>query len=212
MQRQVSPQERVYDPYTKFVDCLVTKGASCPHHSGEDFTPLQLAYLQSLDYHFHLEGSWRQAIKQVGNMFPALMAELIYTSCAQTLEAFDHGLIDADDEIDDLNVTLIEKGVDIPGSNLASASLFDGDDLVSTSPYRYIKPPVLSDAVHVTPSSAWAKRKFGEEDSIDDDDEDEEIVVSRDVKRKQRKAMTSARERNFWNGYDGTNVMDFTGD
>lgn len=195
VQKHVSPQERVYNPYTKFVDCLVTKGATCPHPSGEEFNPRQLAELQSLPPDFHLTGSWRQAIKQVGNMFPPLMAELIYRSCAQTLEAFDHGWINADEEIDDINVTLIEKGVDIPGSSLASASLIDGGDSVSASPYRYLRPPVLSDAVHVAPSSAWAKRKFGEDDSVDDDDEDEE-VVSRKVKQKQRKVMTSTRERN----------------
>jgi DNA (cytosine-5)-methyltransferase 1 len=142
-------------------------------------------------------------------MFPPAAAEPIYRTCAQTLEAFDHGLIDADEDIDDINVTLIEKGVHIPGSQLTSASLFDTQDLISASPYRYLKPPVLSDAVPVESSSAWAKRKFKEDDSVDDSEE--MIVVSREAKQKQRKVMTSTRERDFWNGYNGT-MHDLTGD
>jgi DNA (cytosine-5)-methyltransferase 1 len=165
--------------------------------------------LQSLPHDYKLSGSWAQATKQLGNMWPPVSAEAVYRSCAQTLEAFDHGLIDADEDIDDINVTLIEKGVDIPGSSFASPSLFDAQDSVTASPYRYIKPPVLSDAVPVESSSAWAKRKFKEDDSVDDSDE--EIVVSREAKQKQRKVMTSTRERDFWNGYNGT-MHDLTGD
>jgi DNA (cytosine-5)-methyltransferase 1 len=118
-------------------------------------------------------------------------------------------LINADDKIDDINITLIEKGVDIPGSSLASALLFDSGDSVSVSPYRYIKPPVLSDAARVEHSSAWAKRKFGEYGSVGGSDD--EVVVTREETRVKRKAMTSTRERDFWNGYNGT-MMDLTGD
>ncbi|KAG9197835.1 hypothetical protein G6514_000824 [Epicoccum nigrum] len=141
-------------------------------------------------------------------MWPPVSAEAVFRSCAQTLEAFDYGLIDADEEIDDINITLIEKGVDIPGLSLASASLFDGGDSVSMSPYRYIKPPVLSDAVRVEHSSAWAKRKFGEDGSVDGSDDE---VITREEKRVKRKVMTSTRERDFWSGYNGT-MMDLTGD
>lgn len=143
-------------------------------------------------------------------MFPPAAAEPIFRTCAQTLEAFDHGLIDADEDIDDINVTLIEKGVHIPGSQLTSASPFYAQDSVTASPYRYIKPPVLSDAVPVERSSAWAKRKFEEENSVDDSEE--EVVITRVEKQKQRKVMTSTRERNFWNGFNETNWMDFTDD
>lgn len=158
--------------------------------------------LQSLPHDYKLSGSWAQATKQLGNMWPPVSAEPVYRSCAQTLEAFDHGLIDADEDIDDINVTLIEKGVDIPGSSLASPSTFDAQDSVTASPYRYIKPPVLSDAVPVESSSAWAKRKFGEDDSVDDSDE--EVVITRVEKRKQHKVITSTRERNSQNGFNGT--------
>jgi hypothetical protein len=141
------PQARhQYDPYQVFVDCITTKGVTTKHWMGEDFTPLELALLQSLPYDFELAGSWRRAIKQIGNMFPPLMAEIIYRSCAQTLEAFDAGFISAEEEIFDLNITLLEKGTNIREPPSA------------TSKYQYLTPITLSDAQHTVHSSAWAKR------------------------------------------------------
>ncbi|KAF3046098.1 hypothetical protein E8E12_011053 [Didymella heteroderae] len=200
--KEVPRREQAYDPFTKFVDCIVTGGVTSPHWSGEKFTPRELALLQSLPYYHHLTGSWSQAIKQVGNMFPPLMAEQVYRICAQTLEAFDNGFIDADEDIDDLNVTLIEKGVDIPKVSYAPTSLFDMTVDHPPSPYRYLSRPELSDANHVDHSSAWAKRSFGSGvrnerkrcRSFEDMEEDEEETPSSEEPRTKR-AATSTRQR-----------------
>lgn len=210
--RKISAQDWSYDPFTKFVDCIVTGGVTCPHWNGEKFTPRDLAWLQSLPPDHHLTGSWPQAIKQIGNMFPPLMAELIYLSCAQTLEAFDHGFISADDDLDDLNVILIEKGFEIPGSSLTPASVFDLTGSVPRSPYRYLSQPVLSDARHVDHSSAWEPRTFDQNDHTDrtrkrsfnssSDDETTDNAPS-PIEQRFKRAMTSAKERQFWEGFNG---------
>lgn len=83
-------------------------------------------------------------------MFPPLYAGKVFKICAQTLEAFENGYIDADDEIDDLNITLLEKGVQV------------------TDEHRFLKQPELSHGVHMPPSSFFAKRKFEEDDVLDD--------------------------------------------
>ncbi|KAF2629779.1 S-adenosyl-L-methionine-dependent methyltransferase [Macroventuria anomochaeta] len=217
LHKQVSCQERLYDPFAKFIDCIVTKGVTTPHWSGEKFTPRELALLQSLPYHHYLAGSWNQAIKQVGNMFPPLMAELVYRTCAQTLEAFDNGFITADEDIDDLNVTLIEKGIDIPEISHTPTSLFDLTGPATQSPYQYLSQPALSDANHVDYSSAWAKRAF----------EGYDLEVKREKKRsfsnspsngdgrddtpspaepKSKRAATSTRESSFWQHYNGKTI------
>lgn len=218
LHKQVPVSEQVYDPYTKFVDCIVTGGVTSPHWSGEKFTPRELALLQSLPYHHHLTGSWSQAIKQIGNMFPPLMAELVYRTCAQTLEAFDCGFIDADEDIDDLNITLVEKGVDIPKISHAPTSLFDLTGPATQSPYRYLSRPEFSDATHVEHSSAWAKRKFDKADPKTTGEKKESLGGSffegsdRDdtpspaEPRRRYKARTSTEEA-FWEIHHGKTVV-----
>ncbi|KAF1943159.1 S-adenosyl-L-methionine-dependent methyltransferase [Clathrospora elynae] len=154
-----------YDAYSKFVDCIMTSGVTTCHPSGKRmFTPRELALLQSLPIYHRLTGSPTNAVKQVGNMFPPLMAELVYQSCAQTLEAFDHGLIHAEEELDDLDITLIEKGVNIPKLLPTPSSLVDltSSSGQTQSPYRYLTRPGLSDAIYSAYTSAWARRKISE--------------------------------------------------
>ena len=158
-----------YDPYTEFVGCVTCNGTDRPHPSGErDFTPVELGLLQGLPIHHHLSGSKTEAIKQVGNMFPPTMAELVFRVIAQILEAYDHGLIEADDEIEDLNITLIEKGVDIPEltSNPTSVVDLTAPADVAASPYLYLSRPELSDAPNtpVNMSSPWANRQVDNRD------------------------------------------------
>ncbi|KAH6618641.1 S-adenosyl-L-methionine-dependent methyltransferase [Boeremia exigua] len=214
LHREVSQQEQAYDPYAEFVDCIMTSGVECRHWSGEKFTPRDLALLQSLPVHHCLAGSWPQAIKQVGNMFPPIMAELVYRTCAQTLEAWDNGFLDADDDIDDLNITLIEKGVDIPEAKHTPTSVFDLTGPAAPSPYRYLSRPVFSDATHVKHSSAWSKRLFsgsGKSERkrsfysgpLEDDDRD---TTPSPAQPPFKRATTSSREETFWKKHGGKTI------
>jgi DNA (cytosine-5)-methyltransferase 1 len=156
-------QREPWDAYENFLSCITCSGAEEPHPSGKrNFTPVELGQCQGLPIHHHFAGSRTNATKQVGNMFPATIAEIIFATIAKTLEAFDHGLIDADDEIEDLDITLIEKGVKIPKLTPAPTSVLDltAPGNTSTSPYRYLSKPEISDAppTPVGMSSPWALR------------------------------------------------------
>ncbi|KAF2277615.1 S-adenosyl-L-methionine-dependent methyltransferase [Westerdykella ornata] len=99
------------------------------------FTPREASCLQGFDLDFYLAGSKTQAMRQVGNAFPPIMAELVLLSAAQTLEAFDHGLIDKEEDILDLYETLTAKGIDLNSSSAASSpsSPFSSENLASSS-------------------------------------------------------------------------------
>jgi DNA (cytosine-5)-methyltransferase 1 len=152
-----------YDPYSRFINCIMTSGVTNLHPSGKrNFTTRELALLQSLPHDHCLTGSQTTAIKQIGNMFPPVMAEIVYRTCAQTLEAFDNGFITAEDEIEDLDITLIEKGVVIPELLHRSNSPFSSISSHAGSQYlhRYLRPSKLSDAVYAYHSSAWQERQL----------------------------------------------------
>ncbi|KAF3052169.1 hypothetical protein E8E11_005190 [Didymella keratinophila] len=162
-----------------------------------------------------IDCSWSEAIKQVGNMFPPVMTEAIYRICAQTLEAFDNGFIHADDDIDDLNVTLIEKGVDIPEKPATPTSLVDLTESTSLSPYKYLSRPELSDPNTLDFSSAFAKRNFERRTSdleqerkrslkAEEDDDEEETPSPEEARTKR--AATSSRQHRFWQEYNGKTI------
>ncbi|KAI0569271.1 S-adenosyl-L-methionine-dependent methyltransferase [Pyrenophora tritici-repentis] len=76
----------------------MTSGVTSLHPSGKrNFTTRELALLQSLPHDHCLTGRQSKAVKRIGNMFPPVMAEAVYRTCAQILEAFDHGFITAED-------------------------------------------------------------------------------------------------------------------
>ncbi|KAL1792810.1 hypothetical protein ACET3X_009317 [Alternaria dauci] len=188
-----------YDAYRKFINCILKSGVETLHPSGKRaFTPRELAVLQSLPQNHHLTGSYSRAIGQVGNMFPPLMAELVYRSCAQTLEAFDHGFITAEDNIEDLDITLIEKDVVITEPAAQAGSLFSPNSSAENSQhqYRYLRPPQLSDAAQAVHSSAWQTR-----------------TITRRARpspptREQRHTVPSKsrREKQFWDEYNGKTI------
>jgi DNA (cytosine-5)-methyltransferase 1 len=205
-----------YDAYSKFVDCIMTSGVTSCHPNGKRaFTPLELALLQTLPFHHQLTGTWTDAIKQVGNMFPPLMAEQVYRVCAQTLEAFDHGLIGAEDELEDLDITLIEKGVMIPEPPSTSSSFIDltGEFKQSEYPYRYLIPPQLSDAQHSGYSSLFAHRSLpGRPAPQERKDRAPRIIMNSDDEfsrtspppREKKPAPSKSRqERRFWEQFNG---------
>jgi DNA (cytosine-5)-methyltransferase 1 len=124
---------------------------------------LETALLQGLPIDYHLEGSKTNAINQIGNTYPPVMAEKVFRLVAQTLKAFNFGLINADDEIDDLNVTLIKKGFDIIEHIVETPAAYI--DLTSPPrsprhPYRYLTEPVTSDVARTGLLSPWARRKI----------------------------------------------------
>jgi DNA (cytosine-5)-methyltransferase 1 len=129
--------------------CITTSGGDDNYHYNgkRKFTPRELCLFQSfpIDYLF-TEGKG-EAIKQIGNAFPPIMAEAMYRTVAKTLEAFDHELIDAEDIIDDIDTLLDDKGIVIP--------------VASQSPYRYLirnNAPLRSK--NPGPSSIFGRREI----------------------------------------------------
>lgn len=100
-----------YDPRTSLLKgCITTSGGENHHYSGtRKYTPRELALLQTFPYWYSFTGGQGEALKQIGNAFPPVMAEALYRTIAKTLEAFDNGLIGAEDDIDDLDAALTGK-------------------------------------------------------------------------------------------------------
>ncbi|CAN9128594.1 unnamed protein product [Alternaria alternata] len=102
-----------YDPHTNFLKgCVTTGGGKNHHYSGtRTYTARELAALQTFTSTYTFLGSPTTAIEMIGNAVPPKVEEQLTLSCAQTLEAFDEGLIDAEDDITDLRAFLESKGV-----------------------------------------------------------------------------------------------------
>lgn len=58
---------------------------------------------QSFPIHFVFTGTPTEAMLQVGNAFPPVVASALFKECVKTLKAFDAGLISAEDELTDLD-------------------------------------------------------------------------------------------------------------
>ncbi|RII08853.1 hypothetical protein CUC08_Gglean007249 [Alternaria sp. MG1] len=101
-----------YNPHTEFLKgCVTTGGGKNHHYSGmRTYTARELAALQTFPSTYKFLGSPSTAIKMIGNAVPPKVEEQLALSCAQTLEAFDEGLIDAEDDITDLRAFLESKG------------------------------------------------------------------------------------------------------
>jgi DNA (cytosine-5)-methyltransferase 1 len=131
-----------YNAYNTMVrGCITRSGGDQNYHpSGtRDFTPRELALLQSFPLNYHFKGSNTEARKQIGNAFPPVVAREIFHVIAQTLEAFDHGFINAEDEIHDLDALLAERNINIPAQRTVRP-LFGEDayDPITQSPFRYL--------------------------------------------------------------------------
>jgi DNA (cytosine-5)-methyltransferase 1 len=131
-----------YDPRKTLVkSCITTSGGENFHYSGtRRFTARELSLFQTFPWNYHFTGTHGEATRQIGNAFPPVMAEALYRVVAQTLEAFDHGLISADDYISNLDALLEEKRV------------------VQRSPYRYlVRKDSSSGTKHVASSSIFGR-------------------------------------------------------
>jgi len=128
-----------YNPENSFLKgCITTSGGENYHYSGlRRYTPREMALLQSFLYDYEFCGNNGEVMKQIGNAFPPIMAEALFRSCAQTLEAFGNGLIQHDAYIDDLDAFLIPEPAASPNFFSApSSSTANG----SSGPpkYRYL--------------------------------------------------------------------------
>jgi DNA (cytosine-5)-methyltransferase 1 len=129
-----------YDHNSFLKGCITTGGTLGYHPSGKrHFTPRELALLQSFPYSYRFMGGKTEAKKQIGNAFPPVMAERVYRTIAKTLEAFDQGLIGAEDDLSDLDALLERKGMRAPQAR-STPRLFFGEVSGSRNlPYRSIE-------------------------------------------------------------------------
>lgn len=129
------------DPKKLLVNCITTDGGDNFHYSGaRKNTVREVGQFQTFPISFIWNGSHSAAMECAGNAVPPRAYEPIALSCAATLESYRHGLIDGDEDIDDLYETLTARGLIIPGTNSAPINLMDGDSQAQTpkNPYRYI--------------------------------------------------------------------------
>ncbi|USP81261.1 c-5 cytosine methyltransferase [Curvularia clavata] len=98
-----TPRPR-YSSHTQLRGCITTGGTTSCHPSGlRNFTVRELSFLQGFPRMYYFTGTKTEASKQVGNAFPPIVAEQIYRTIAKTLEAFDEGVIGAEDDLDNLD-------------------------------------------------------------------------------------------------------------
>lgn len=131
------------DPHTTMANCITTNGGDNLHYSGERrYTVLELAGLQGLPSGFYFCGSTTEATRQIGNCWSPTSSKYYFLDWAATLEAFDNGLIDAEDEIDNLYEFLEQKNVDFGKPRpIEIDNPFDDNDRnagPAENKYRYI--------------------------------------------------------------------------
>ncbi|KAI2484163.1 C-5 cytosine methyltransferase DmtA [Pyrenophora tritici-repentis] len=103
-----------YSSYSQLKGCITTGGTTSYHPSGlRNFTARELALLQSFPVRYRFAGSTGQVKKQAGNAYPPITSEAIYREIAMTLDAFDGGLIDAEDDLSNLNLDALLRANDL---------------------------------------------------------------------------------------------------
>jgi len=133
-----------YDPRTSLVrGCITTDGGSYSnyHYSGSrKFTPRELALFQTFPLNYVFSSGKTEATKQIGNAFPCKMAEALFRIIAKTLEAFDFGLVHAEEDIQDIDEYVARKRV------------LEG--------FRYLRP-TLRQRQHATQGDGYTSSVFG---------------------------------------------------
>lgn len=116
-----------YDPKSFLKGCITTSGGDNYHFSGKrKYTPREMALFQSFPYDYQFFGRPTQAMKQVGNAFPPVIAEAMYKTIITTLEAFDEGLIGAEDDLTDLDGVFAQLRLTSPSSSPTPQTFLDG--------------------------------------------------------------------------------------
>ncbi|KAH7090195.1 S-adenosyl-L-methionine-dependent methyltransferase [Paraphoma chrysanthemicola] len=155
---------RPREPYSSnsfLKGCITTNGAEKYHYTGiRKYTARELGLFQSFPVTYQFYGSQTEATKQVGNAFPPIMAEALYRTIAKTLEAFDNGFIDAEDDLSDLDGILARKGAQFPKAPSTQRSLFDATPRPTNVSYRYlVRGNSSSSARSASTSSPFARKK-----------------------------------------------------
>ncbi|KAI4712674.1 hypothetical protein J4E89_002942 [Alternaria sp. Ai002NY15] len=128
-----------YSPRTFLRGCITTGGTTACHPSGKrHFTPRELSLCQSFPYVYQFTGAQGEAKKQIGNAFPPVMAQAMYQVIAQTLEAFEKGLIGAEDDLSDLDAILRPSGESVPQQRRLDS--FTGSANIPFRPSRTVSP------------------------------------------------------------------------
>ena len=128
-----------YSPHSFLKGCITSGGGENYHPSGQRrFTPRELSLFQSFPYEYKWTGGMGEATKQIGNAFPPVVAEALYRTITKTLEAFDKGYIEAEDDITDLDEVLRRKGVVLGRQRAVGGSVFDVPVRAASQPSRYL--------------------------------------------------------------------------
>ncbi|KAF1851662.1 S-adenosyl-L-methionine-dependent methyltransferase [Cucurbitaria berberidis CBS 394.84] len=152
-----------FDPHVNLAKCITTSGGENVHHSGKRAnTCRELAQFQGFPANFRFTGSATEAKKQCGNAWPVKANKIYFLTWAAHMEAFDHGFIDAEDEVLDIYEFLENKGITIPKPAPIELDFFATPPRHSTREpepeYRYLSR-IEKTVQPRGPLQIWAKRK-----------------------------------------------------
>ncbi|CAN9431770.1 unnamed protein product [Alternaria alternata] len=185
-----------YDPHTNFLKgCVTTGGGKNHHYSGtRTYTARELAALQTFLSTYRFLGSPTTAIEMIGNAVPPKVEEQLALSCAQTLEAFDEGLIDAEDDITDLRAFLESKGCIIRRTppNLNS---FLGGHSSSTHQDRYRYLSRLADNDPEPVAAPHQRKRRRTEDVEDENGINQHVALVQHMVRRESRPYRMAQGR-----------------
>ena len=178
-----------YDARTSLARCICTNGGNNYHPSGQrDFTPRELACLQTFPWYYEFYGSGKtDVVKQIGNALPPMVWSTILKEIVKTMDDF------SDDLIDDL-------GNPIQGLRQAESSGLSTSSHASNSQHGVplpgnLRPPRYTEASRFSSLQAGPSRASGE--NVDrlsartrnlsvsrdivmiDDEEDDDVVLVR---------------------------------
>jgi hypothetical protein len=186
------------DPHVNLAKCITTSGGDNAHYSGtRRYTVRELAELQGFPARHHFTGTDANARKQAGNAWPPTASKHYFAGWGAFHEAFDHGYIDAEDEVLDLYEFLENKGIAIPRPATIDVDRFDVGDVVEEPKFRYLHR--IEKTVHPKfPLPLWGKSK--------EIDRKPRVKVEKRVIRPQRQRNRDAETIDLLDGlFDGVN-------
>lgn len=174
-----------YDPHQFLKGCITTSGGDNYHYEGQrKYTVREMSLFQSFPYHYQFSGTYGQAMKQVGNAFPPVIAEAVYRSVVMTLEAFDNGLIGSEDNLSDLEGIFAQMRLNASRTPSTSPSLFEASSRSvrpSSSRVNRESDPssmhLLLDGSNSPLSAGEASPNNREAMQLEDDDGDDDDVI-----------------------------------
>ncbi|KAI8934821.1 hypothetical protein NX059_008502 [Plenodomus lindquistii] len=152
------------DPRINLAACITTSGGTNAHFSGtRSYTCRELASLQGILPTFHFSGTPTQAKKQCGNAWPTKANTVYFALWAAHKEAFEAGLIGAEDEVLDLYAFLEDKGfiipkpqaIDLEGPSVNSS--LDPRTCAAQPEWRYLTR-ITKTVIPLRPLKLWPKR------------------------------------------------------